>query len=54
MPWDLRARAFRHEFLISVGEYELAKKRMDEALLIEPNNTYYKRWAEQAKASIIK
>jgi hypothetical protein len=54
MPWDLRSRAFRHEFLISINEFELAKKRMNEALTIEPNNSYYKRWAEQAEAAISK
>ncbi|MDR0305143.1 MAG: DUF2723 domain-containing protein [Chitinispirillales bacterium] len=46
MPWDERPRGFRHEFLMEQELYDLAGKRLDEALKIEPNNRYYLRWKE--------
>jgi len=46
MPWDERSRGFRHEFLMEQGLYDLARKRLDEALKIEPNNRYYIRWKD--------
>jgi len=46
MPWDERTRGFRHEFLMEQELYDLARKRLDEAMKIDPNNRYYIRWKD--------
>ncbi|MFP4416306.1 MAG: protein O-mannosyl-transferase family [Chitinispirillaceae bacterium] len=41
MPWDWRPRALRQEILLGHGKEELALKRIEEALMMEPDNLEY-------------
>lgn len=41
MPWDWRPRLLRQEILLGNERFEMAKKRIEEALAIEPDNKEY-------------
>jgi tetratricopeptide (TPR) repeat protein len=41
MPWDERPRVFRHRFLVEQGLFDLARKRLDEALKVNPKSEFY-------------
>jgi len=47
MPWDVRARKYRHDFLMENEMYDVARKRLDEALTIDPVNGLYRQMEQQ-------
>ncbi len=49
IPWDYRSRRYRHQFLMEFGKYELAIKRLEEALLVEPKHKEYNELLKEAK-----
>jgi hypothetical protein len=49
VPWDERSRGFRHELLVEQGFLDLARKRLDEALAIDPNNRFYLSFNENLR-----
>ncbi len=47
MPWDVRARKYRHDFLMEFEKYDIARTRLNEALKIDPVNGLYRNMERQ-------